>query len=396
MDETGISDVQTLRNRQWLEDCAIRLICVLALDKFGDYGFDNAVAPVRETVSQALGMVVKHMTREHLLSIIEALSKLETASEWEVRHSGFLGLKYLITVWSSDEAMTIQVLNSQLPAILNGLQDFEDDVRLVSADCLIPVVDILVRLSPAQVSRTILTLWDAFLEIDDLTASTTSVTKLLSLIYAKINPDIKLENASYSLDKLVPRLWPFFRHEILAVRKGVITTLMRLVQTGNSQNWIQPVLESLMRLVFQNIVLDVDDSVVQMSFELWRSLVETLDSSILQLASVNHLPKWFALLTTANGVNIARENIYTVAHSNSLGAHQSTPLCDKTAAEPVMRVNGALCIGILASKWQNMQVNGQELNHMHIYLLQLLTSGSACSRQVCKNMFCPNLTVPCR
>jgi len=40
----------------WLEDSALRLLCVLALDRFGDFVSDEVVAPVRETCAQTLGM----------------------------------------------------------------------------------------------------------------------------------------------------------------------------------------------------------------------------------------------------------------------------------------------------------------------------------------------------
>eukprot|EP01127_Copromyxa_protea_P005411 TRINITY_DN15340_c0_g1_i1.p1 TRINITY_DN15340_c0_g1~~TRINITY_DN15340_c0_g1_i1.p1 ORF type:complete len:1800 (+),score=296.36 TRINITY_DN15340_c0_g1_i1:48-5447(+) len=382
MNEQYIKDIQAYRNQKWLEDCAIRLICVLALDRFGDYGFDNAIAPVRETAAQALGMVMRHVPKGHLSIIIEALSCLEASAEWQVRQSGFLGLKYLITVWSSDEVIATEILNSQLPAIISGLQDLEDDVRLVAADCLLPVVDILVKLKPEHVSNAIITLWDAFLEIDDLTASTTSVTKLLSLIYAKVKPGINIA-AAQSLSKLVPRLWPFFRHNILAVRKGVVTTLLQLVQNSNCRTWVEPILDSFLKLTFQNIVLDVDESVVEMSFELWRSLVESVDSHTLQMACVNDLAKWFSILNTANGSPIPREHLLVVCHSNSLGGSDTgIPLCDKRNADPAMRIIGSQCLGILASKWQSMLLGGQQVNHMHAYFTQLLTTGSATSRQV--------------
>lgn len=39
----------------WLEDLSLRLLCVLALDRFGDFVSDQVVAPVRETCAQALG-----------------------------------------------------------------------------------------------------------------------------------------------------------------------------------------------------------------------------------------------------------------------------------------------------------------------------------------------------
>lgn len=40
----------------WLEDLTLRLLCVLALDRFGDFISDQVVAPVRETCAQCLGI----------------------------------------------------------------------------------------------------------------------------------------------------------------------------------------------------------------------------------------------------------------------------------------------------------------------------------------------------
>jgi TATA-binding protein-associated factor len=42
-------------HQHWLEDTSLRLLCVLALDRFGDFVSDQVVAPVRETCAQALG-----------------------------------------------------------------------------------------------------------------------------------------------------------------------------------------------------------------------------------------------------------------------------------------------------------------------------------------------------
>lgn len=43
-------------HQAWLEDVGLRLLCVLALDHFGDFLGDQVVAPVRETCAQALGI----------------------------------------------------------------------------------------------------------------------------------------------------------------------------------------------------------------------------------------------------------------------------------------------------------------------------------------------------
>ncbi len=50
-------------NKAWLDDLACRLSCVLMLDRFTDYSSDTSVAPIRETVGQTLGSVLRHVHR---------------------------------------------------------------------------------------------------------------------------------------------------------------------------------------------------------------------------------------------------------------------------------------------------------------------------------------------
>jgi TATA-binding protein-associated factor len=104
------------RHRQWVEDVAIRLLCVLALDRFADYVGDHVVIPVRETCAQTLGVLMQSCTKDTCLRVVEkGLLKLIEGGEgakrsvpgstpsasggkWEVRHAGLVGLKYWMAV----------------------------------------------------------------------------------------------------------------------------------------------------------------------------------------------------------------------------------------------------------------------------------------------------------
>ncbi|UYV72921.1 BTAF1 [Cordylochernes scorpioides] len=87
-------------NQIWLEDLTFRLICVLALDKLGDFISDQVVAPVRETCAQALGLTVGLLRPAPTLAAIQLLLQLLERPEWEARHGGLLGLKYCLAVCS--------------------------------------------------------------------------------------------------------------------------------------------------------------------------------------------------------------------------------------------------------------------------------------------------------
>lgn len=64
-------------HRAWLVDMALRLLCVCALDRFGDYMSDVVVAPVRDTTAQALGAVVKFMAPEDVRRVLAVLLELQ-------------------------------------------------------------------------------------------------------------------------------------------------------------------------------------------------------------------------------------------------------------------------------------------------------------------------------
>jgi TATA-binding protein-associated factor len=115
-------------NASWLEDCIVRTVCVLALDRFADYvsdqvfgcsdarataklqhicqlqlakpkhfdQFAQAVAPVRETAAQALGAAVQPLSSKSLRVLLGLLQTLANCEQWEVRHSGLLALKYVV------------------------------------------------------------------------------------------------------------------------------------------------------------------------------------------------------------------------------------------------------------------------------------------------------------
>lgn len=58
----------------------------------------QVVAPVRETCAQGLGVILRHMTPVGVHGVMSILLKLQEQPQWETRHGGLLGLKYLLAV----------------------------------------------------------------------------------------------------------------------------------------------------------------------------------------------------------------------------------------------------------------------------------------------------------
>lgn len=87
MNSVKVARSSWLRNCDFLQDCVIRFLCVLSLDRFGDYVSD-----------QALGAAFKYMHPALVNETLNILLKMQCRPEWEIRHGSLLGIKYLVAV----------------------------------------------------------------------------------------------------------------------------------------------------------------------------------------------------------------------------------------------------------------------------------------------------------
>lgn len=342
-----------LQNNEFLLDCAIRFLCVLSLDRFGDYVSDQVVAPVRETCAQALGAVLKFMAPELVSETLNILLQMQYQSEWEIRHGSLLGIKYLVAV---RQEMLSSLLGRVLPACKAGLEDPDDDVRAVSADALIPAASSIVALKGQTLYTIVMLLWDILLDLDDLSPSTSSVMNLLSEIYShesmldvltlkdqvldmngvpaqeNLQGGSMLMDDPYTLSALAPRLWPFMRHSITSVRYSAIRTLERLLEAGyrrycvtsvhyssirtlerldagysghgaqpsSGSFWPSFILGDTLRIVFQNMLLESNDNILQCTDRVWRLLLHCPIKE-LETAAQPYVSSWLDLATTPYG-----------------------------------------------------------------------------------------------
>jgi TATA-binding protein-associated factor len=257
-------------NLGWLEDCAVHLLCVLALDRFGDFVSDQVVAPVRETAAQALGLVARPLPAGSTRNAIAALSRLASCDEWEVRHGGLLGLKY---VMAAKETLEPELLGAVLPAAVIGLQDKDDDVQAVAADALFPAAHLLAA-DDSPASRQVKNLlWEALLKLQDLSPATGSVMSLLGRIYAEDNGNAAAE--AELLAMMVPRLWPFMRHNLSSVREAVLECLSSLLKCRPAAEILPgQELKRAAMLLFMNLIFEQQIAIVRQTHEVWSLLIE--------------------------------------------------------------------------------------------------------------------------
>lgn len=283
-------------NRRWLDDLAARLCCVLMLDRFTDYSSDTSVAPIRETIGQSLGSVLKHVPSQSVHSIYRILYRMVMQEDlvlerpiWAVGHGGMVGLRYVVAVRKDLLLEDNDMIDGVIRAVMKGLGDMDDDVRSVSAATLIPMAKEFVMMRPGSLDGLINIVWESLSNLgDDLSASTGRIMDLLATLcsFPEVLDTMKAsaaqdEERSFTL--LVPRLYPFLRHTITSVRLAVLKALLTFanLEASSSQGWLSG---RVLRLTFQNILVERDRETLKTSLELWSSLVRSLAKDPVVLA----------------------------------------------------------------------------------------------------------------
>ncbi|KAJ2081619.1 TATA-binding protein-associated factor mot1 [Coemansia sp. RSA 988] len=321
------AEENSLRNQRFLEDVSVRLVCVFTLDRFGDFVSDHVVAPVRETCAQTLGAVSQFAGRQLVQATQRALLDLiqrgggdsdGQAAIWEARHAGLAGLRYVVAVRRD---MAAELADATLTAALAGLRDGDDDVRAVSADTLLPLVEPLAAGPASRILAVFDGVWAALAERDDMSASAASVLLLAARLVAQPSVRVALADAGrrdpsqYALPRLIPRLFPFLRHTIAAVRRATLQTLQTFaamcggpsenIGTASDTSKTEPDAMSdawadatCLRLVLQNMVLETDAGILTQSQELWTELLRQGVALTMDAVTVTQM---FQLIATPIG-----------------------------------------------------------------------------------------------
>ena len=286
-----------LLNQRWLDDLACRLCCVFMLDRFGDYVSDTVVAPIRETVGQTLGALLIHLPPTAVYSVHRILFRMVMQTDlgferpaWAVCHGGMIGLRYLVAVRNDLLLSDSDLIDGVIAAVMKGLGDWDDDVRSVSAATLIPIAKEFVNLRPAALDGLINIVWECLSNLgDDLSASTGQIMDLLAKLcsFPEVLEAMKknaARDSEQSFTLLVPRLYPFLRHTITSVRSAVLRALLTFVniEGDGTRDWLNG---KILRLIFQNILVERNQDTLNLSLQVWAALVKYLSKDPEELAS---------------------------------------------------------------------------------------------------------------
>lgn len=259
-------------NSTWVEECVGHLICVLALDRFGDYISDGVIAPVRETAAQVLGTLASSMSDDLFLKTIGLLSEIAHAEHWEPRHGAISALKYILIARNT---LPKSVFDDILTVARTGLGDHMEDVRSVSAECLIPCVEQFSGGGNEEIHVIIGMLWDALLSLDPINVATKSASRLLECLFMQ-----KMEESAIGSITNIPRLWYHFSSKVPSIRIATIQCYLAIIKSGLGIDSMR--FEDHMAGLFsclQVIVTDTDEDTSRLASNAAHSLLEAMKNS---------------------------------------------------------------------------------------------------------------------
>eukprot|EP00890_Picochlorum_soloecismus_P001543 jgi/Picsp_1/238/NSC_00237-R1_snf2 super family len=364
-------DVQNaiLKNNEWLEDCAIHVLCVLALDRFGDYVSDEVVPPVRETVAQVLGIICRELPDSATEIIFKSLMKISKSSNWESRHGALTGMKYCV---ASQEGLSSSAFQNVMETALLGLQDDMEDVKAVASDILIPCANKLARDSSDVGLRIKRQLWDALLNVDPLNLATRGAAKLLQSVFDSIH-DVSL----MPHDNLT-RLWYHFTSDSSSIRIASIRCYKSILMACNGQGMSLDTHETGLLLLLRTIAMDEINDVAQISYESCRRIIDSLSSSQAQETLDDTVQKMFHIVEfRAEKALVSKANV-ELPYVEGLTGYEPSNNRNCVAKEHSNSRRHLLCdlisyLGYRCISWQTLI---QEL------VLQFIRSDSGLQRQI--------------
>jgi hypothetical protein len=273
----------------WPHDILARCLCVLALDRFGDYSgtssesFSNGiVAPVREMAGQVFAFVFSmcpECLQRKSLFLLDQLARYE---EWEVRHGALIALKYVMALLQTASSIISQegrlILLSDINDLaVQTLEDENDDVQSVTAqlislslkeDANFPSQDhsarnhVLTRLTKA--------LWNSLLTVRSVSSSIQDLVSLFAEIIASNEGDVlpvvsELNNSTLNgLVRILERFNELLECDYITVK----TTIMRIIGT------LGPRLAELLNE--QSTSQNVDDVDIKSTRDLYCRIVKNI------------------------------------------------------------------------------------------------------------------------
>jgi superfamily II DNA or RNA helicase len=205
-----------------LEDLAVRLLCVCALDRFADYSTGAMKAPVREVASQMYALLVKQaplrLAEQSVLAMVALMDGSFTLTapdvQLQIAHGATLSVAYIFQVVPAALAMLPRP--RLIALIIAGLSHGAEDVRAAAAQVARVANEVEVPTVHAA-------LWSALVEDEGLP---TSVAPLLQALAACSSTQLRASLLSQSAATQASFFPRFLTHVSPLVRRAALSFML--------------------------------------------------------------------------------------------------------------------------------------------------------------------------
>ena len=295
---------EATERKKWLVDISLRLITVLALDRFGDFVSDSVVAPIRETAAQGLGIAAQLLEKSEVQKIIDNLTYLvqfgtttrsscqSDADMWPIRQGGLLGLKWIFAV---NKPLLEFNFTSLYSILCSSLSDRSDDCRQVAVAILLPISEFICNDHLFRGIEIALLAWKLIKGGDDLTASTGSIINLLSelmqfgkdeLIFSVVGSDAAL---------ILPSLLPLMLHSLRNVREAAIESISSILECTGTHNLDAVLQDTLNRTFYMTLIENPSSKMSTVAQTTWCLAIKMCSPKLLISICEANLSLWILL-----------------------------------------------------------------------------------------------------
>ncbi|KRZ50206.1 TATA-binding protein-associated factor [Trichinella nativa] len=271
------------------------MFVVLALDRFSDFVGSQVVAPVRETICQAVGVVTSQAPVEMRVEFFDAVLQflqLDTGHEWSCRYAGLLAAKYMLIAYYGNGGGEGRrsVPEKFIRALLDCLNDDNEDVVIAAAEAISGVVEKLLETAP-MFSSDLVSRCQSRLGNYINDDSNASLKGLLHILHCC--PTFRVDLLSLAVYN------SFLDHSIADIRRLYLSLAVKSVEmtpaTVLADNAVR-ILGAFLPSLFTKALVEPDEQVFAVLRQFWCSLVEKMDPILLLKIVSSMLSYWMAML----------------------------------------------------------------------------------------------------
>ena len=315
---------------QWLEECAVRCLCVLALDRYADFASEQTVIPIRELSAQCFTLILQMLPQAEQRKGVEICTQMVTVTtdadqrsnltdhdhRWHIIHAGLLGIKYVLSLRQQKEAeenldcgISID-LKTLLPIIMDVFEKHSRQEEIYSV-----IMEIFLQMSvehftTRQQQRITSQIWSNMQEAQ--TQNMMENDENVSCEFMTLFYSIQLSNRFKSFHHVHYLYEKWISHSILYIRKAAIQSLLLFFnQYQQQQQQVNHL--TVLTHIFEQIQRETEPEIGQLLLELWKTILRQHDDQSVGMIPVHHLQSWFEAGFTYS-IQLVSKNNY--AHAN--------------------------------------------------------------------------------